>query len=81
MYSIANSNGMNGMGPDTTIKITELNVIQMCRIGAIIFGVLFVFSAVMWVLGARKFKQTDAYKDYKTFKAGKGKVRVEMKAK
>lgn len=81
LYSIANSNGMNGMGPDTTIKITELNVIQMCRIGAIIFGVLFVFSAVMWVLGARKFKQTDAYKDYKTFKAGKGKVRVEMKAK
>lgn len=81
LYSIANSNGMNGMGPDTTIKVTELKIIQMLRLGAIIFGALFVFSVVMWVRGSRKFKQTEAYKDYKTFKASKGKMKVEMKAK
>ena len=81
LYSIANSNGMNGMGPDTTIKITELNVIKICRTGAIIFGVLFVFSVVMWIFGVRRFRKTDEYKNYKAFKASGGKLRVELKAK
>ena len=81
LYSIANSNGMNGMGPDTTIKVTDLKVIKILRTGTIVFTVLFVFSVVMWVLGSRKFKKTDEYKNWKAFKASKGKMRVEMKAK
>ncbi len=75
LYSIANSNGMNGMGPDTTIKITELKVITICKTVAIVFGILFVIGAVMWTLGGRKFKKTEAYKDYKAYKAAKKAVK------
>ena len=71
LYSIANSNGMNGMGPDTTIKITELKIITICRVVAIVFGVLLAAGVVMWVLGKRKFKKTEAYKEYKAYKAAK----------
>jgi beta-glucosidase len=69
LYSIANSNGMNGMGPDTTIKVTELKVISSLRLGVIVFGLLFIFATVMWVLGLRKFKATKEYKEYKEFLA------------
>ncbi|MBQ8230976.1 MAG: hypothetical protein IJZ34_03460 [Lachnospiraceae bacterium] len=57
------------MGPDTTIKITELKLITTCKTVAIVFGILFVIGAVMWTLGGRKFKKTAAYKEYKAFKA------------
>ena len=65
---------MNGMGPDTTIKITELKVISSLRLGIVVFGVLFVFATVMWILGSREFKATKEYKEYKEFLA-------EIKAK
>ena len=75
LYSIANSNGMNGMGPDTTIKITELKVITICKVVAIVFGVLFAAGVVMWVLGKRKFKKTEAYQAYQAYKAAKKAVK------
>ena len=75
LYSIANSNGMNGMGPDTTIKITELKLITICKTVAIVFGVLFVAGVVMWILGKRKFKKTEAYQEYKAYKAAKKAVK------
>ena len=75
LYSIANSNGMNGMGPDTTIKITELKLITICKTVAIVFGVLFVAGVVMWILGKRKFKKTEAYQEYKAYKATKRAVK------
>lgn len=75
LYSIANSNGMNGMGPDTTIEITELKVITICKVVAIVFGVLFAAGVVMWVLGKRKFKKTEAYQAYQAYKAAKKAVK------
>ncbi len=71
LYSIANSNGMNGMGPDTTIEITELKIITICKVVAIVFGVLLAVGVVMWVFGKRKFKKTEAYQEYKAYKAVK----------
>ena len=81
LYSIANSNAMNGMGADTTIEIVELKVLSRLKIGIIIFSVLFTFATVMWVLGSRKFKVTQEYKDYKEFKAElKAKKKAERKS-
>ena len=69
LYAIANSQAMNGIGADTTIKSVEPKVIGLCRTFAIVFVALFLVSLVLWVLKNKKFKQTEEYKSYKEFKA------------
>ncbi|MGN1164857.1 MAG: glycoside hydrolase family 3 N-terminal domain-containing protein [Lachnospiraceae bacterium] len=68
LYAIANSQAMNGIGPDTIIKGREPIVQTLSRIGAIGFSVLFILSVVMWTLKIRKFKKTEEYVSYKEFK-------------
>ncbi len=68
LYAIANSQAMNGMSAETTVKMVEPTIISVCRIAAIVLSVLFVASTVMWILKVRKFKKTDAYAAYKAFK-------------
>ena len=68
LYAIANSQAMNGVGPDTTVKVIEPKIVTAARIGAIAFSVLFVVSAVMWTLKVSKFRKTESYKTYKEFK-------------
>ena len=68
LYAIANSQAMNGIGADTTIKETQPIVIGVCRTGAIIFSALFVVSLALWIIKIRKFKKTEAYTSYKEFK-------------
>ena len=68
LYAIANSQAMNGIGADTTIKAVQPSVIGTCKTAAIILGAIFVVSLVMWILKVRKFKQTEAYATYKEFK-------------
>ena len=69
LYAIANSQAMNGIGADTTIKLTKPIVIRVATTGAIIFSALFVISLVLWILKSKKFKQTEEFKSYKEFKA------------
>ena len=69
LYALANSSGMNGVGPNTTVKLTRPTVVTMAQIiscAAIFFTLL---SAVLWVLGVRKFRKTEEYKAFKAFKA------------
>ena len=68
LYAIANSQAMNGIGADTTIKAVKPSVIGTCKTAATILGAIFVVSLVMWILKVRKFKQTEAYATYKEFK-------------
>ena len=68
LYAIANSQAMNGIGADTTIKAVEPTIISTCRIAAIVFSALAVVSVAMWIVKASKFRKTDAYKNYKEFK-------------
>ena len=68
LYAIVNSQAMNGIGPDTTIKAVELGLIGTCRTGAIVCWVLFVVSIVLWLTKRSKFLKTEeavAYKEYK----------------
>jgi len=69
LYAIANSQAMNGIGADTTIKVVEPGIIGTCRTAGIIFSALFVVSLVLWMMKNKKFKQTEEYKSYKEFKA------------
>lgn len=68
LYALANSSGMNGVGPDTTIKVLTPKALVVCRTAAWITGILAVGCIVLWVLGSRKLKATDEYKAFKDAK-------------
>ena len=64
LYAIANSCGMNGIGPDTTVKAVTPGVITLCRVLAIVFSVLAVAAIVLWILMRIKFQKSEAYIAY-----------------
>ena len=68
LYAIANSQAMNGIGKDTTIKAVEPGIIGTCRTGAIVFWVLFAVSLVLWVVKRSKFMKTEEAVAYKEFR-------------
>lgn len=68
LYATANSSGMNGVGADTTIRLTKPIVITVVQILAIGFSALFIVSVALWILKYRKFKQNEAAVAYREFK-------------
>ena len=68
LYALANSSGMNGVGPNTTVKALELGLIGTTRILAIVFAVIFVAALIPWIRGKRRWKRSQEYLDYKTLK-------------
>ena len=68
LYAIANSCGMNGVGPNTTVKTVEPAIIGTCRTAAIVCGVIAVAAIVMWTIGGNKLKKTPEYVAYKDAK-------------
>lgn len=71
LYALANSSGMNGVGPNTTVKATRPSVIPTVRTIAILCGLIFLAATVMWVLGSRKLKKSPEYGAYKAAKAAR----------
>ncbi len=69
LYALANASAMNGMGAHTTVRLTEIKAVVLCRAVALVSVVLFAFFTVMWGVGRRKWKKTQAYLDYRTAKA------------
>ena len=69
LYAIAHSCGMNGMGPDTTIKLIRPVVLNTVYGLMAFFGILFVVSLVLFVVKKNRFKKTDAYREFREFKA------------
>lgn len=68
LYATANSCGMNGVGEDTTIKLTKPIVLHVVKALSIGFSVLFVVSVALWIVKSRKFKKTEIAVEYKEFK-------------
>ena len=68
LYAIANSQAMNGIGKDTTIKAVTPSIISTCTTAAVIFGALFVVSLTLWIVKKQKFKKSEAYTSYKEFR-------------
>ncbi len=68
LYAIANSQAMNGIGENTTIKAVEPGIIGTCRTAAIVLWAIFAVSLVLWILKVNKFKKTESYTSYKAFK-------------
>ena len=69
LYAIANSQAMNGIGPDTVVVPDKPIVIELCLILTCGFTFLFMVSTILWVIKVRKFKKTESYTNYKEFKA------------
>lgn len=69
LYAVANSAGMNGVGADTTIKMTQPKIITIVKVLAMIFSILFVVSLVLWILKKRNFKKSEEYTSYMSYKA------------
>ncbi len=68
LYAIANSQAMNGMGADTTVKEIEPKVVSGTRTLAIVFWVVFAVSLVLWIVKKNKFKKTEEYLSYQEYK-------------
>ncbi len=68
LYALANSSAMNGIGANTTIRVKELPVLVAVRTAMIVVWVLFAGALVLWIMGKKKWKKTEAYLDYQTLK-------------
>ena len=69
LYAMANSSGMNGVGPDTVVKAITPGLLVALKALAAMFSVVTILGAALWYyLGVRKLRLTDEYAAYKTFK-------------
>ena len=68
LYAIANSQAMNGIGKDTTIKAIEPKVVSGTRTIAIVLWIVFAVSLVLWITKRSKFMKTEEAVAYKEFK-------------
>ena len=68
LYAIANSQAMNGMGAETTVKAVTPSIIKTCKMAMIVLCVAAVASNVILFVKVRKFKKSEAYASYKAFK-------------
>ena len=68
LYAIANSQAMNGMGAETTVKAVTPRIIKTCKMAMIVLCVAAVASNVILFVKVRKFKKSEAYASYKAFK-------------
>jgi len=68
LYAIANSQAMNGIGPDTVVVPDTPIVITICQILACGFTFLTLLSGIFWFVKVKKFKKSEDYTSYKEFK-------------
>ena len=68
LYAIANSQAMNGIGPNTTIKERKPIVITTAMILTCGFAFLFTLSLVLFIVKKIKFKKSEVYLNYKAAK-------------
>lgn len=70
LYSIVNSAGMNGVSADTKIKKTDILIVKICKLCAVVFSLLFAVSLVLWMIKKQKFMRTEEYRSFR--ESGKG---------
>ena len=68
LYAIANSQAMNGIGPNTSIRRVMPVVIPTVAAAAAVMSVLFMICLVKWAGKVRKFKKTETYASYKAYR-------------
>ena len=65
LYAIANSCGMNGVGPDTTVRLTAPKVVTVWTAVTCAAVLLLLACAAMWTRGVGKLRKTPEYAAWK----------------
>ena len=68
LYAIANSVGMNRVGAKTCIKPVTPGIILVTEALTAVSILLFVIFTGLWILRNRKFKKSDEYTEYQSFR-------------
>ena len=68
LYALANSSGMNGVGANTIVTPKLPMVITICMILACAGAFFALLGIVLWIIGSRKLRKSEAYIAYKTAK-------------
>lgn len=69
LYTLANSSAMNGVGKDTVVKKITPSLLSTVATLTWVFGLVCVACVVLWILGGKKLRKSDAYIAYKEAKA------------
>jgi beta-glucosidase len=69
LYALVNSVAMNGVGKDTTIRLTRSKAITAAQVVAWAASIIFVVTLVIGIIRKQQFKKTEEYTAYKSFKA------------
>ena len=67
LYALANSSAMNGIGPDTTIRVKPLSLLVGVVVVAVVMWLVHIFMVYKWVKGKKAWKKTQEYHNYKAF--------------
>ena len=67
LYALVNSSAMNGIGPQTTIKVKTLPLIIYLFIATVVSWIVYIPLRIMWKRGKKRFKKSPGYLDYQTF--------------
>ena len=68
LYDRANSSLMDGIGPETNVKVQMLLWVHIFHWAAAgLWGLTLIF-VIFWIRGKKKWKRTPAYLDYKTIR-------------
>ena len=67
LYALANSCGMNGVGPNTTIKAVTPAIVTTMFVVAVVTTVVFAAVLTMYIYKRMKFNKTDVYIEYKEY--------------
>ena len=68
LYTIANSLGMNGVGPDTSVKARDPGFAVAIRVLRVLLPVLFLVCLALYIWGKVRFSKTEACQTYKAQK-------------
>ena len=59
---------MNGIGPDTRIKVKQLPLLTTLIVLTVVFWAAFILLVFLWVKGKKAWKKTKEYQDYQTLR-------------
>ena len=71
LYALANSIAMNGIGKDTTIKVTTPKPVAIMATVRNVSIIALVVFAALWIVKNNQFKKTEEYATYKAAKKAK----------
>ena len=68
LYTVANSLAMNNVGPETTVKAKDAQIITTIETIRTICVLAFVICLVIYIVRRVQFSKTEEYKEYKEFR-------------